>query len=159
MLWETVRMNEEAEKLIQELEEQNGGKIRYKTYALYIGRSGEGGRELGGLLYGIDDRLIFEDFERQQNSMLQLLSTKKPEYEKFKIVIPAGAVTSVRSVILNHAKAAISGRIKPEKVAEANGLRRMFGRNAVELQLAEGAAIYLELFDVKGFTAYMEELA
>ncbi len=152
-------MNDESEKLIRELEEQNGGKIRYKTYALYIGRSGEGGREVGGLLYGIDDRLIFEDFERQQNSMLQLISTKKPEYEKFKLIIPTGQILSIRSVILNHAKAAISGRIQPAKVAEATGLRRMFGRNAVELQLSGGGALYLELFDVKGFTGYMEGLA
>lgn len=144
-------MSEDAQQFIRELEEQNGGPILYKTYALLLGRSGRGKQELGGLLYRVADRLIFEDFEKQQNSIMALINTKKPKYEKFKVEFPAGQIRGARQVMLDKAQKVVSGRITPEAVPEAGGFTALLGRKAVELSLSEGGSLYFELFDNKGF--------
>ncbi|WP_020611585.1 hypothetical protein [Sediminispirochaeta bajacaliforniensis] len=151
-------MNDDTDKMLRELEEQNGGKIRYKTYALFLGKSGGGEQDLGGLFYGIEDRLIFEDFERPPNMLLALFNTKKPEYTKYKVEFSPSEITGVRAVVMGQVKAAVTGRIPPERVAESTGLRKMLGRSAVEIRLNDGKAFYFELFDIKGFIRHMKEL-
>ncbi|ADK80604.1 hypothetical protein [Sediminispirochaeta smaragdinae] len=151
-------MNDDTDKVLRELEEQNGGKIRYKTYALFLGKNGGGERDLGGLLYGIEDRLIFEDFERQPNMLLALFNSKKEEYTKYKVEFSSSDITGFRAVVLGQVKAVVNGRISPERVAESTGLRKMLGRSAVEICLEDGRAFYFELFDIKGFTQHMKEL-
>ncbi|MEA1910705.1 MAG: hypothetical protein U9N32_03395, partial [Spirochaetota bacterium] len=65
-------MDEESNKLLAKMELENGGKLEYRTYAQFLGKAGEGTKNLGGLLFFVGDRLIFEDFERQSSTMLLL---------------------------------------------------------------------------------------
>lgn len=42
-------MDNESNELLKQLEEENQGKLTYKTYALFLGESGnEGAKNLGG---------------------------------------------------------------------------------------------------------------
>jgi hypothetical protein len=151
-------MSDDAAQFLKELEEQNGGEILYKTYALLIGRSGRGVQDIGGLLYRVGERLIFEDFERQQNSIMALINTKKPKYEKFKVEFPAGQLDGARLVMLDKARKVVTGQLEKAKIAEAGGLSALLGRKAVELSLNGGDALYFELFDNKGFFETIDQL-
>ncbi|MCD6396152.1 MAG: hypothetical protein J7L71_01310 [Spirochaetaceae bacterium] len=68
-----MSMDEENNKLLAKMELENGGKLEYRTYAQFLGKSGEGTKNLGGLLFYVGDMLIFEDFERQSSSLLLVL--------------------------------------------------------------------------------------
>lgn len=151
-------MSEESEQLLRELEQQNGGTISFKTYAVFIGRSGTGLENLGGLLYTIEDRLIFEDFEKQHNSLSMLLGKKKEAYEKFKIEFPVGQIMKLRELALPKAQRIAEGRLKAEKCPPIGPWSRYLSRIAVELQLSGGDALYFELFDPKGFFSHITQI-
>ncbi len=149
-------MDEESNKLLAKMELENGGKLEYRTYAQFLGKSGEGTKNLGGLLFFVGDRLIFEDFERQSSSML-LLMRKKKEYVKLKFQISIADMERVDLVNLFQAVKVVKYNKNPKDLTEVSTLRRLIFRNVTQILLKDGSAYYFEIFDLKGFNTFMSE--
>lgn len=149
-------MDEESNKLLAKMELENGGKLEFRTYAQFIGKSGEKTKNLGGLLFFVGDRLIFEDFERQSSSLL-LLFRKKSEYIKLKFQITASEIERIDLVNLSQAIKVIKYNSDPKRLTGVSGFQKILFRNVTQILLKDGSAYYFEIFDVKGFTAFMAE--
>jgi hypothetical protein len=142
-----------AQEFLAALERKSGGEIRWKTYAFYIGKSGGSTATRGGLLYRVDDRLIFEDFE--SGRPLLRLSKPKP-YEKTRFTIPVASVRELRPVAAGNAKKVIRGRCSPEETPTLSGMERFLRRRVEALITDEGEAYFFELYDREGLTAQLE---
>ena len=149
-------MDEESNKLLAKMELENGGKLEYRTYAQFIGKSGDKTKNLGGLFFFVGERLIFEDFERQSSS-LSLMFRKKIEYVKLKFQITASEIERIDLVNLSQAIRVIKYNADPKHLTGVYGLQRLVFRNVTQILLKDGSAYYFEIFDLKGFTAFMSE--
>ena len=151
-----MAMNEEDNKLLVKMELENGGKLEYRTYAQFLGKSGEGTKNLGGLLYFVGNRLIFEDFERQ-NSTLLLLFRKRGKYEKLKFQIDLSEIERLNLVNLSTAVKAVKFKKDPRQINEVSTVKRLLFRNVTQILLKNGSAFYFEIFDLKGFNKFISE--
>ena len=149
-----MTMDEESNKLLAKLELENGGRLEFRTYAQFIGNSGEKTKNLGGLFFFVGDRLIFEDFERQSSSLM-LLFRKRSEYVKLKFQISASEIERIDLVTLSQAIKAIKYNRDPGRLTGVSGLQKILFRNVTQILLKDGSAYYFEIFDLKGFTAFM----
>lgn len=149
-------MDEESNKLLAQMELENGGKLEYRTYAQFIGRSGEKTKNLGGLLFFVGDRLIFEDFERQSSSLL-LMFRKRGEYIKLKFQITASEIERINLVNLSQAVKVIKYSSDPKLLTGISGLQKILFRNVTQVLLKDGSAYYFEIFNLKDFSAFMSE--
>lgn len=147
-------MDEESNKLLAKMELENGGKLEYRTYAQFLGKSQEGTKNLGGLLFFVGDRLIFEDFERQSSSML-LLMRKKKGYVKLKFQITVDEIERINLVNLSQAIKVVKYNKDPKNLTEIPTLLRLLFRNVTQILLKDGSAYYFEIFDLKGFNAFI----
>ncbi len=143
-------MDNESKDLLRKLETENNGKLTYKTYALFLGRSGKGERNLGGLLYCVNDLIIFEDFERQ-GGMLQFLIKRKEKYEKTKFSFKLSDISRVYSVTRSAAVKAVKYHADPGTIQPASPVTRFLQRTISQLLMKDGSAYYFELFDEKNF--------
>lgn len=149
-------MDEESSKLLAKMELENGGKLGYRTYAQFAGRSGEQTKTLGGLLFFVGDRLIFEDFERQNSSLL-LMFRKKEDYVKLKFQINISEIERIDLVNLSQAVKVIKYDSDPRRLTEVSGLLKLLYRNVTQILLKDGSAYYFEIFDLKGFSSFMSK--
>ena len=149
-------MDEENNKLLAKMELENGGKLEYRTYAQFLGKSKDGTKNLGGLLFFVGDRLIFEDFERQNSSMM-LLIRKKKEYVKLKFSIASSEIERINLVNLSQAVKVVKYGKDPKDLTVGSPLRRLIFRNITQILLKDGSAYYFEIFDLKGFNAFMSD--
>lgn len=148
-------MDNESNELLKQLEEENQGKLTYKTYALFLGESGnEGAKNLGGLLYVVNNLLIFEDFEKQ-GGMLQLLVKRKEKYEKTKFSIALESIEHIYAVTRSGAMGAIRFDKNPSDIPRAPGILRILTRTLTQILMRDGQAYYFELIDEKGFKAFI----
>jgi hypothetical protein len=147
-------MDDESNKLLAKMELENGGKLEYKTYAQFLGKSGEKAKNLGGLLFYVVDRLIFEDFERQSSSLL-LIFKKRSEYVKLKFQINVSDIERINLVNLSQAVKVVKHNKDPRELTEVSTLRKLLFRNVSQILLKDGSAYYFEVFDLKGFNAFI----
>ncbi len=152
----SMNMNDESNKLLAKMELENGGKLEFRTYAHFVGKSGEKIKNLGGLLFFVGDRLIFEDFERQTSSLL-LMFRKKSEYIKLKFQITVSEIERIDLVNLSQAIRVVKYGSDPKHLTVISGLRKILFRNVTQVLLKDGNAFYFEIFDLKGFTSFMSE--
>ncbi len=146
-------MDNETQDLLQQLETENNGKITYKTYALFLGNGERGVKNLGGLLYIVNNRLIFEDFERQ-GGMLQLLVKRKQKYEKTKFSLTLDDVTRIDPVFRSTANYALRTRTEGRSIPKATGLMKVVRRIVTQICTKNGGPYYFELFDEKGLKTF-----
>ena len=147
-------MDEENNKLLAKMELENGGKLEFRTYAQFLGKSGDKTKNLGGLLFFVGDRLIFEDFERQGGSLM-LLFRKRAEYTKFKFQINVTEIERIDLVNLSQAIKVVKYNSDPKRLTGVSGIRKILFRNITQVLLKNGSAYYFEIFDIKSFTAFM----
>ncbi len=149
-------MDEENNKLLAKMELENGGKLEFRTYAQFIGESGGKTKNLGGLFFFVGNRLIFEDFERESSS-LSLIFRKKTEYVKLKFQITVSEIERINNINLSQAMRVIKYNSDPKQLFEISGIRKILFRNVTQILLKDGSAYYFEIFDLKGFNAFMVE--
>jgi hypothetical protein len=152
-------MNEEemdANTFLRSLEEQNGGPLEWKTYAFYIGASGDRSpRSLGGLIYAVAGKIIFEDFERE-NTLFKLFGRKR-KYEKFKIEAPLDSIRELRSISASDAKRVVNGKTDASKPEPLSGLRKILSKRTEALIFDDGSAWFFEMYDHNGLRALLEK--
>ena len=91
----------EARKFWEEKESEKGGKVTFYTFATFLGRSSDRQVTNGGLVYIIDDKIYFEDFEKE-NWLVKLIS-RKQKYEKTEFSVKRSEISLTRIVTRNSA--------------------------------------------------------
>jgi hypothetical protein len=143
---------QEADVYLRELEQENGGKVTYRTYCRLFGFSDGRDLDLGGLLYIIDDmRIIFEDFERENNTIASLISRPKKPYEKFKITRQVSQITNARYVSAAAVKRQLGNDTGVSGLRELTGWRKILFKPVIELTFDDTDSWYIELLSDKAF--------
>ena len=150
------KTDDDAAAFIRALEEQNGGRLEWKSYAFYMGTSGYNDSvTLGGLIYVVAGKLVFEDFEKE-NPLSRLIGRKK-EYQKFKIEAPLSSIRELRSVSASDAKRTIRGKTEAAELSVLTGLRKIIERRSEAVIFDDGSAWFFEMYETEGLREKIEE--
>jgi hypothetical protein len=152
-----TEMNEEEADFFTALESENGGPVRYKTYALLLGISGKENIERGGLLYIIEGNLFFEDFEKPPGLWDFIGNRRKKAYHKFKIQQKTAAVASIESVRTAYVRMALAGEAADEKLPPVTGIWKKLWRTAVQISFKDGGSWFLEVPDDRKLIQMLNE--
>ncbi len=150
-------MGQETETLLQEMEEENGGKILFRTYCHLLGFSDGTSLDLGGLMYVVNEKLIFEDFEKQPGLLDLFGRKKKKAYEKFKIYRLVDDIKSVRFVRTSYAKRIVDGKADADKLPDVSRIEKLVAQTVLELSFKETPYWYIELLNNKEFIKFVED--
>jgi hypothetical protein len=150
-------MDQETKDFLGSLEQENGGLIIFKTYAVLIGFSNGKYLNLGGLLFIINKTLYFEDFEKQSGLFGMITAKKKKVYNKYKTSIDINSIDNIFSVKINAAKALASGKLSEKKIMPVTGFQKKLFQTAVYLSCTEEPGWLLEVIDDKAFIKIMKE--
>jgi len=139
----------------EERESQKGGKVKFYTYAKYLGRSNLESSELGGLLYIIDKKLYFEDFEKD-NWFSKILGQKK-KYEKTELNINIDSIKELKTTSKGSALNCITGVIDDESTKIFLNLQRLFFQPIIQIKLKEGYSHFFDIMRSKDFLKAINE--
>lgn len=132
--------------LISELEEKHGGKITYRTYAVYYADSNGNVKNHGVLVYQIGDTFHFEDFE-EQRAILGIPIKDKVKYVKFESSFEAKDVKATRLVSRKNADSFCKGYISHDKLRNPGLFTRLFSEMVTELEMADGSYLFFRFMD------------
>lgn len=133
----------------KEREEEKGGELQFNTFATFIGRGGDKKVELGGLLYIINNRVYFEDFEKD-NIFMKIL-TKKRSYKKTEFSFDIAAIRGVKEVSVGEATNCILGLIGNEETKQAAGISKFFSSPVLQVLMEEGSSFFFDIMRRKEF--------
>ena len=145
-------------KFWQDKEEALGGKILFQTYVTYLGEAGSdsfSGR--GGLLYIVNDRLYFEDFEKQ-NAMMALFNRKDDNYEKTEFSFLLSDVESMQRVSEKDAKECIRGIQEENSLSSLTKFSSLFTRGYWRIGVKNRSSLFFEIMDDKGLNPFLPSL-
>ena len=145
------KQENDASKFWEEREKMRGGKVSFFTFATFLGRSNDKALNLGGLLYIIDGKIFFEDFEKD-NWLFKILSRKKT-YEKTEFDIKRDDIVETRIVTKNMALNCISGIIEDSDTKPLGGLQAALFQKVFQLRLKSGYSLFFEIMKAKEFIA------
>jgi hypothetical protein len=129
--------------------EKRGGEISFRTFAAFLGRSGEKLLGLPGLLFIVGDTVWFEDFERE-NWLSKIVSANR-EFKKTELSFAKSEVTFVRAVSRGSAYRCIAGRVPPDKLPLLTPRGRLFLSVAVQVGLRDGPSLFFEVINREPF--------
>jgi hypothetical protein len=144
-----MSVEDEAKKFWGEKEKEKGGKVSFYTFATYYGQSGDQAHNLSGLLYKVDGRLYFEDFEKE-SWFLKLLN-RKSNYEKTEFLIPVNEIVGTRLVTRSSALNCIEGFIGISETRSMSGLLRVFAKPLVQINMMNAKAFFFEIMKLNEF--------
>jgi len=135
----------EAAEFWKEKETAYGGELRYRSFARYLGSTAAGSRELSGLLFLVNDLLVFEDFEREAGMFGFLVKKKKTAYQKTVLEMSAPEIREIRQIAQGTASARMAGAPGPSK--PLSGFMKFFSVVVYELNMNNGDSFYFEILD------------
>lgn len=141
-------MNDEMD-FWKEREEEKGGKLQFSTFATFIGRGGDKKVDLGGLLYIINNRVYFEDFEKD-NLFLRILS-KKRDFKKTEFSFDISTIRWVREVSAGEAANCVQGYVEAADTRAVSGISRFFSNPVLQLSMDEGYSFFFDIMKKKEF--------
>ena len=97
----------EAKKFWEEKEAEKGGKVSFYTFATFLGRSSDRHVTNGGLIYRIEERVYFEDFEKE-NWLVKFIA-RKNRYEKTEFNFKIEDIEDTKIISRNAALNCIAG--------------------------------------------------
>ena len=131
--------------------ERRGGEVAWYSFATFVGRAGGGAVQLPGLLYRVDDRFWFEDFERE-SWLLRILPPRRP-FAKTEVLFDRAAVSVVRVVSRAAANRCVRGALAPAATPALGRAARLFSTPVVQVGLADGGAHFFEVMRENEFLA------
>ena len=133
----------------KEREDEKGGKIRFNTFATFIGRSGEKKVDLGGLVYLIDNLVYFENFAKD-NAFLKIL-TKTKEFQKTEFSFSVHGIKSVKEVSQGEAANCINGVVPDTETKPVTSFLRFFANPVLQVQMEGGYSYFFDIMKRKEF--------
>ncbi|HEB30848.1 MAG TPA: hypothetical protein ENI15_08250 [Spirochaetes bacterium] len=144
----------ESENFWAEKEKEKGGKVRFFTFATFIGNTGGRPATLGGLLYLIDERLYFEDFEKD-NWFAKIVSSKK-NYEKIELEIDSKDIEEIKTISKSTALNCIAGIIKDEDTKPVSIVTKALFQSIVQIRMKNSISYFLDIMRDKEFVAALK---
>ena len=145
--------NKESREFWEAKKQETGKDILFRSFARFIGEPGKGSSDLSGLLYATEDRVYFEDFEK--NTIWDFLRKKKDNYQKFTMNFLVSDVADFRKVSESSAIACINGEIGEARTP--GSLSRFFNAPAWEVKLTTGNSYFFELFEPQALQKLLAE--
>ena len=139
----------EARKFWAEKEAEKGGKVTFYTFATFLGRSSDRQVTNGGLVYIIEDKIYFEDFEKE-NWLVKLIARKKT-YEKTEFSIKRGEISQTRIVTRNSALNCIAGFCESLETKELSALMKLFAKPVVQIVMKNGSSLFFDMMQGQDF--------
>jgi len=139
----------EARKFWEEKEAEKGGKVTFYTFATFLGRSSDRQVTNGGLVYIIDDKIFFEDFEK--DSWLVKLIARKKQYEKTEFIIKKGDISLSRIVTRNSALNCIAGFCESQETKELSVFMKLFAKPVVQIMMKTGSSLFFDMMRGQDF--------
>ena len=139
----------EARKFWEEKEAEKGGKVTFYTFATFLGRSSDRQVTNGGLVYIVEDKVYFEDFEKD-NWLVKLIS-RKQKYEKTEFSVKKGDIASTRIVTRNSALNCIGGFCESMETRELGGFMKLFAKPVVQLVMKNGSSLFFDMMQGQDF--------
>lgn len=133
---------EESKKFWEEKEKEKGGKVHFFTFATFLGKTNDKQVTLSGLLYIVDDRVYFEDFEKD-NWFAKIVSKKK-NYEKTEFSFNISDINETRIVSKGSALNCIAGNMNDEDTKSISNILKTLFQSAVQVRLKS----YSYFFDI-----------
>lgn len=148
---------EDAENLLHKLEQENGGPIRFRTYCVLYGYSDGTWLNRGGLLYIVDDKLIFEDFESEPTGLGAFFRKKKEVFEKLKTYQLITDITGMRYVRSSPVKKLLPRKTPVKQLPELTKWKKILFQSLLEISFAHAPSWYAEILNDKQLITFIEE--
>ncbi len=141
-------MENQTDKLLQQLEFENGGSLEWKTYAFLLAENNRQIVTKGGLLYIVNGVLIFEDFESDR-PIYRILGAKRTTYKKTKLKGDLSSITLFKKITRRDALRVLRGKSTIEQVMSPNKLQSLFDRTVHAIQFEDNSIWFCEIYDTE----------
>lgn len=146
-------MEQSTEEFVKEKEDKLGGKLIYRSFAVWYGDDKGNRREYGAFVYSDGRMLGIEDFFRPSKILGYELKTKgeekrRSEYKKMEIMLPLSDIKCIEKV--SQRKAEKSSKLHKDITKKVNTFTSALFRCVTKL-VTEDITIYLELPSHKEF--------
>ncbi len=138
--------NSEAKQFWEEKEIKYGAKVDYFTFATLLGASGSKIVRLGGLIYIIDGKICFEDFEK--DNWFSKIVSKNRNYEKTEIEIDLNEIDYVKIISKSSAVRLITGLTNDNQIKTLKGIKRFLFQPIVQIKTASGKSYFFEIMQL-----------
>jgi len=139
----------EARKFWEEKEAEKGGKVSFYTFATFLGRSSDRQVTNGGLIYRIEDKVYFEDFEKE-NWLMKLIA-RKSTYEKTEFSFKISDIELTKIISRNAALNCIAGYAESSNTKPLSPLMRVFAKPVVQITMKNGTSMFFDIMRVSEF--------
>jgi hypothetical protein len=139
----------DPEEFWKEREEQFGGTVEMQTFARFMGNSNTEYQDLPGILYEINNMLVFEDFEKE-NWFLKLLQ-RESDYEKTEFRIPLDEIEVIQNVAKGHAMDSINGSIDSREIPPITRFKQILFGSVTQILMKNGISYFFEILNDKEF--------
>lgn len=136
-------VEEEAREFWRNKEREKGGPVSLYTFAIFIGRSEDRILNLSGLLYTVESKLYFEDFEKE--NWLMKIMNRKSAYEKTEFFVSTGDITGTRIVSRNSAMNCVEGFVGVQETKVLGNALRFFSKPILQINLRNGTALFFDV--------------
>jgi hypothetical protein len=150
-LWRSKAKDMDPDEFWRQTGERRGGEVGFRTFATFLGASGEKYLALPGLLYRVGEAFWFEDFERD-NWLARILSSRQG-FAKTEVSFRRDEVSFTRIVSRRSATRCISGVAAPGDLRPMSALAQMLSAPVTQVGLSNGASIFFELMLQSEFVA------
>ena len=152
-----MKTEEEVAGFWSEIEKEHHAKVSFKTFAILLGQSSDVYRDLRGLFYIVDNKVIFEDFEKTDHMLQFLVRRKDKKYEKFKMSFLVDEIVDIKEVSLQTARRCINGSLKHSETKTVSSYQRFFSRSICQIRLTSDYSLFFDLLNLDAFVAFCKE--
>jgi hypothetical protein len=145
---------DESRNFWEEKEREKGGKVTFFTFATFLGISSEKQVNTGGLLYTIDGKIYFEDFERE-NWFSKILG-KRQKWEKTEFSVEREDIAELKKVSKNTALNCITGLVPDTETKPVSRVFQFLAQSVLQIRLKRGYSLFLDIMREKDFLAAIE---
>lgn len=142
-------VNEDSRIFWAEREKKGRGKVKFFTFTTFIGRSKQKPLNLGGLIYIINKKVYFEDFEK--DSWFAKIISKKQAYQKTQFSFSIKDISKIKSVSKGSALNCISGIIDESATRELSSILKLLFQSITQIQLKGGYSLFFDIMREKEF--------
>lgn len=144
-----TNVEEESKKFWESIEREKGGKVKFFTFATYLGESGGKQVSLGGLIYIIKNTVYFEDFEKE--NWFAKIFARHQKWEKTQFSFDKKNIQEIKIISKGNALNCIGGFIDE---AETKSLSKIFSalfQSVVQIRLKSTGSLFFDIMRDKDF--------
>jgi hypothetical protein len=150
-----MKTEDEVSQFWSEIEKEHQGKVRFRTYAILLGKSSDTPLHISGLLYIIDNQVVFENFEKKQGGFFFL--ARKEKFEKFKMSFAAEDVLNAKEVTNRTAHRCIHGFMNHSETVPIRPYQGFLSKSICQVQFRSDYSLFFDLLDSKSFISYFKK--